>query len=86
MSQTLFRTREDVRAYVRGLSARRAEDDRSVKAWQAARRLTWIVLLAGSFMLYYFIFTINETLSLPQLWVSAPVSAASSKVPPRPFH
>ena len=85
MSQTLLRTRDDVHAYVRELSARHAEDDRLVKAWQVARRMTWIVLLAGSFMLYYLTFAINETLSLPQLWVSAPVSAASSKLPLRSF-
>jgi hypothetical protein len=74
MNQAPRMTAEDIRAYRRELSARRIEDDPAVKGWDAARRLTWVALLASSFLIYYLVSTINEALTLPQLMVSVPAN------------
>lgn len=32
--------------------------------WQTARRVTWVVLLAGAFLMYYLLHMLNEALKL----------------------
>jgi hypothetical protein len=82
VSPAQLRSPDDVHAYVSELSSRRVEEDRSVKAWRAARRLTWIVLLASFFVIYYIVSTVSEMLSLPQTTVSTPVKGSDSSPPP----
>lgn len=82
MSQAQLKSPDDVHAYVSELSSRRVEEDRSVKAWRTARRLTWIVLLASFFVIYYVVSTVSEMLSLPQTTVSAPIKGSDSSPPP----
>lgn len=85
MSQTLFRSPRDVHAYVRELSTRRPEDNVWVKAWRAAKRMTLAALLAASFLIYYLVSVINDTLALPELVVSVQVKAPRPNSDPPGF-
>ena len=48
-----LRTREDIQAYVREVSARKATDQPSVRRWLNAKKITLIALLALSVLQYY---------------------------------
>lgn len=42
---------------------RRAKNNPTVRAWQLAKRITLMFLLAGSFMFYYFLDKMNQVFS-----------------------
>lgn len=46
------------------LAARRVEDDPAVQKWRIAKRIVWMTLLAGTFLIYYLIDKLLEALSI----------------------
>jgi hypothetical protein len=69
-----IRTREDIRAVLKELSARKAGDDPSVQRWKMAKRVTLLVVLSAAFLQYYFLDVALQIMSLPELTYFVPVS------------
>ncbi len=46
------------------VAVRRVEDDPAVQRWHAAKRIVWMLSLAGAFLFYYLIDKLHEALSL----------------------
>jgi hypothetical protein len=55
---------EELRRYGGELAARRVEDDPVVKNWRAAKRIVWMLSLAGAFLFYYLIDKLQEALAI----------------------
>jgi hypothetical protein len=64
MTGAELKSLEEFRGYIEALAARRIEERASVRAWHAAKRITYMCLLAGSFLFYYLIDKMHEALSL----------------------
>lgn len=62
--------------YVQSLSNRNVEDDPSVKAWRIAKQTAYLYMLVGSFLIYFLINVMIETLSLPAIHFVLPVDQA----------
>jgi hypothetical protein len=59
-----LRTREDIQAYVREVSARKAEDEPSVQRWLRVKKVTLVALLAFGVMQYYMLDVMLEIVSM----------------------
>lgn len=59
-----LKTREDIRAYVREISARKGHDQPSVKRWLRAKHLTLAALLAFGVLQYYMLDVLLEIVSM----------------------
>jgi hypothetical protein len=59
-----LKTRQDVRSYVREVSARKATDAPPVRRWLKAKKITLIALLGFSVMQYYILDVLLEIVSL----------------------
>lgn len=70
-----LKTREDIAAYVREVSARRASDEPSVKRWLKAKKATLIALLAFGFIQYYVLDVMLEIVSMRSTTFFVPASA-----------
>ena len=68
-----FRTREDIQAYVREMSARKAADEPSVRRWLQIKRITLLALLAFGFMQYYMLDVMLDIVSMPATTYFVPV-------------
>lgn len=55
---------EDLRRYNQELAARRVEDDPVVRRLHMAKRIVWMISLAGAFLFYYLIDKMQEALSI----------------------
>jgi hypothetical protein len=55
---------EALRRYNRDLAERRVEDDPVVRGLQVAKRIVWMITLAGAFLFYYLIDKMQEALSI----------------------
>ena len=55
---------EDLKSYNQELANRKPEDDPRVKRLQAAKRITWVLLLAASFLAFYLMDKLSEALNL----------------------
>jgi len=55
---------EDLRRYSQELAARRVEDDPVVQKWHVAKRIVWMISLAGAFLFYYLIDKMQEAISI----------------------
>jgi hypothetical protein len=64
MPEEEIRSPEDLRRHFRNLNLRRPEDDISLQRWQVAKRITWMLLLAESFLIYYLLDKLLEALAL----------------------
>lgn len=65
MAEKDFKSPEDVRRHFRKLNARRPEDEASLRKWLAAKRITWVVLLAFTVVMFYLIDQLLNALKLP---------------------
>jgi len=65
MAEKDFKSPEDVRQHFRKLNARRPEDDASLRKWLAAKRITWVVLLAFAVLMFYLLDQLVNALKLP---------------------
>ena len=74
-----IRTREDIKAYLDEVAARKAADDPSVRRWQQAKTITLIGLATVAFVQYYMMDVMVQILSLRETTVFIPVSAPTEK-------
>jgi hypothetical protein len=74
-----LRTREDIQAYVREVSARKAADDPAVRRWLKAKKITLIVLLGFGVMQYYILDVLLEIVSMPKTTFFVPASSQMYK-------
>jgi len=75
LSGRTLRTREDIQAYVKEVSARKAADDPSVRRWLKAKQATLLALLAFGILQYYILDVLLEIVSLQQNVFFVPASA-----------
>jgi hypothetical protein len=64
MDPVALRSLEDVRQYSQALAVRRVEDDPRVRALESARRMTWLMMLAGAFLFYYLQVKLHEAVRM----------------------
>lgn len=64
MSETELKSFADVRRHSQELAARRAGDERALRRGKIAKRITWMVLIAGAFLVYYLFDKLEQALSL----------------------
>jgi hypothetical protein len=69
-----LKTREDIQAYVREASARKASDAPSVRRWLKVKRLTLVVLLGFAVIQYYILDVLLEIASMRHTTFFVPVS------------
>ena len=70
-----LKTREDIAAYVREVSARRASDQPSVQRWLKAKKATLIALLAFGVIQYYILDVMLEIVSMRSTTFFVPARA-----------
>jgi hypothetical protein len=59
-----LKTREDIQAYVREVSARKATDQPSVRRWLTVKKATLVALLAFGVIQYYMVDVMLEIVSM----------------------
>ena len=64
MTQNQLESLADQRQYRQGLARKKADDDLVLRKWQVAKRITWMILLAGAFLVFYLMDKLNEALSI----------------------
>lgn len=64
MTAMEIRSIEDLRKYSQDLAARRVEDDAVVQRWHVAKRIVWMISLAGAFLFYYLMDKMHEAISI----------------------
>jgi hypothetical protein len=64
VSETDLKSLEDARRHIRDEENRRARDDRIQRWAQVAKRITWMILLAGALLAYYLLDKMSEAVSL----------------------
>jgi hypothetical protein len=64
VSETDLKSLEDARRQLREREDQRARDDRVQRWTQVAKRITWMVLIAAAFLVYYLFDKLSEALSL----------------------
>jgi hypothetical protein len=74
-----LKTREDIQAYVREVSARKASDDPSVRRWLRAKKITLLALLAFGVMQYYILDVLLEIVSMRTTTYFVPASTPMLK-------
>jgi hypothetical protein len=55
---------EEPRGRRQDTAARRVEDEPAVRRWHMAKRIVWMLSLAGAFLFYYLIDKLQEALSI----------------------
>ncbi len=69
-----LRTREDIQAYVREVSARKASDQPAVQRWLKTKRITLAALLAFGVLQYYILDVLLEIVSMRSNTFFVPVT------------
>jgi len=64
MNAIQLRSLEDLHRHVQDLAGRRADDNPVVAILQDAKRITWLIMLALSFLFYHLIDRMQEALIL----------------------
>ena len=79
-----LRTRADIQAYVREVSARKAADQPSVRRWLNAKRITLVALLAFGVIQYYILDVLLEITAMrtTTFFVPARAPLVRSMIPP----
>ena len=67
-----FKSLQDARSYIRNRAAREAAEDRRVKFWRIAERMTLVLVLAASFFNFYMLAVIEKIITLPHLEIPLP--------------
>jgi len=68
-----LRTREDIQAYVREVSARKATEAPSVRRWLQFKKIALVALLAFGVIQYYILDVMLEIVSMPSTTFFVPV-------------
>lgn len=58
------KTLADAHAIVQSISKRRIDENPQVKSWRLIKQVTYLFVLVGVFLMYYYTDTMNEALSL----------------------
>ena len=64
VGQADLKSVEDLKSYNRQLAAKKAEDNPAVQRLRVAKRITWVLLLAASFLAFYLLDKLSEALNL----------------------
>jgi hypothetical protein len=64
VGQADLKSVEDLKSYNEELAARKPEDNPAVQRMQVAKRITWALLLAASFLAFYLMDKLSEALDL----------------------
>ncbi len=80
MSAVEIRSLQDARELVRRLSSRNAEENAAVRFWRLCKRATLLAVLAGAFLIYYFLSVSQQILEMP----NAPAPAVNAQHAPAP--
>jgi hypothetical protein len=64
MGQSELRSLEDLKSYNQELAGKKPEDNPAVQKLHAAKRITWLLLVAASFLAFYLMDKLSEALSL----------------------
>ena len=64
VGQADLKSVEDLKSYNRQLAAKKAEDNPAVQRLRVAKRITWVLLLAASFLAFYLLDKLSEALSI----------------------
>jgi hypothetical protein len=75
-----IRTRDDIKAYVDEMAARKAEDQPSVRWWRRAKTVMLIGLTAFAFIQYYMMDVAVQMMSLRENTFFVPVSLPAAAV------
>lgn len=74
-----LKTREDIQAYVKEVSARKATDEPSVRRWLKAKQVTLFALLVFGLFQYYLLDVFIEIMSLRSATFFVPAAATVTK-------
>ncbi len=55
---------ENLKSYNQELAARKPEDNPAVQRMRVAKRITWVLLLAASFLAFYLLDKLSEAISI----------------------
>jgi hypothetical protein len=64
MGQADLKSVEDLKSYNQELAAKKPEDNPTVQRMHVAKRITWALLLAASFLAFYLMDKLSEALDL----------------------
>lgn len=64
MRQVELKSLEELKSYNKELAGKKAEDNPSVQRVRVAKRITWVLLLAASFLAFYLLDKLSEALSI----------------------
>lgn len=64
MSQDESKSLAEPQLHRQDPAGKAANDSPAVRKWQVARRVMWMLLLAGAFLAYYLMDRLNEALSI----------------------
>ncbi|MGH8623429.1 MAG: hypothetical protein ACREUB_07380 [Burkholderiales bacterium] len=64
MSQDESKSLAEPQRHGPDLADKSVKDSPAVRKWQVARRVMWMLLLAGAFLAYYLLDRLNEALSI----------------------
>ena len=70
-----LKTREDIQAYVREVSARKASEEPSVRRWLTVKKATLIALVAFGVIQYYMLDVMLQIVSIPSTTYFLPARA-----------
>jgi hypothetical protein len=70
-----LKTREDIQAYVREVSARKATDEPRVRRWLTVKKATLVALLAFGVIQYYMLDVMLQIVSMPTTTFFVPARA-----------
>ena len=64
VGQADLKSVEDLKNYNRELAGKKPEDNSAVQRMHVAKRITWVLLLAASFLAFYLMDKLSEALNL----------------------
>jgi hypothetical protein len=64
MGQVELKSLEELKSYNQELAGKKPEDNPAVQKLYAAKRITWVLLVAASFLAFYLMDKLSEALSL----------------------
>jgi hypothetical protein len=64
VGQADLKSVEDLKSYNQELAGKKPEDNPAVQRMHVAKRITWVLLLAASFLAFYLMDKLSEALNL----------------------
>ncbi len=74
-----FHSFDEIRAYIKSeLERKLTEEQQKVAIWRLAKQSMWFLLLVVAYLQYYFLDILTETMTLPTLEVTVPITKSST--------